>query len=319
MWEYNYIIIPKSLKKIIGTLCPTFVGYTQNDSQELLSFILNQIHDEIKQKVIIKFSNIPFGVKNLLNIREKYQNILKDNNKSTEEKLCAKQKYIEYKVNHEIDTIILKSYIFWKKNIKDGHSIITDLFTGLLYSKITCNKCNKSSHAFELFTMIQIPTKEFGEITLEECLQNNFFGKELLNNENQYNCEKCGKVDAIKKYYLWENPEILIIHLKRFNNNRIKTWKTNSVVKFPIENLILDTYFLDIHKKTNIIYDLVAISEHYGSCNYGHYISHCKNMLNNNWYKFDDDDINYIPNENISNEIITKNAYILFYVLRHDN
>ena len=51
MWSVNCKIVPKNFKQELGRLKDTFAGYDQNDSQECLSFILDQVHEETKTDV----------------------------------------------------------------------------------------------------------------------------------------------------------------------------------------------------------------------------------------------------------------------------
>jgi ubiquitin C-terminal hydrolase len=94
------------------------------------------------------------------------------------------------------------------------------------------------------------------------------------------------------------------------------TSKTYSTINFPTKNLNISEYTADIHPINNTIYDLYAISDHSGSCNSGHYIAYCKNSINGLWYGFNDDKVFHVPDADLEKEIITKNAYILFYVRR---
>jgi len=162
--------------------------------------------------------------------------------------------------------------------------------------------------------MLSLPTKEDGETTLEESL-NSFVKEELLTGDNKYSCSECKKkVDANKKMHIWSPPNILIVQLKRFKNDSWRTTKTSSKVVFPIKNMDIKNYLSDLHTVEKTTYDLVAISEHRGSCNSGHYVAYCKNDINDKWYEFNDDDIFHVPYDDLDKEIITKNAYILFYV-----
>ena len=81
---------------------------------------------------------------------------------------------------------------------------------------------------------------------------------------------------------------------------------------------VIKDYLSDLHQVDKTTYDLYAISEHIGDCNFGHYVAYCKNGINNKWYEYNDDDIVHIPREDLEKEVITKNAYILFYVRRFD-
>jgi ubiquitin carboxyl-terminal hydrolase 20/33 len=118
---------------------------------------------------------------------------------------------------------------------------------------------------------------------------------------------------------IWSPPNILIIQLKRFKNENIygnmyRPVKTSSKVIFPIENMDIKNYTSDIFPVNNTIYDLISISEHRGTCDFGHYVAYSKNSINDEWYEFNDNDVFRVPKNELEKELITKNAYLLFYV-----
>jgi len=317
MWGQNSIVTPKSFKKAIGDICPTFRGYNQNDSQELLNLIIDKVHEETEKKTVqVTYKNIPECVQNYIEVYSECIDKLND----PDIDIDTKEKYLkylnDYKKEHTNDVIISNAYISWKKHVQTSHSIITDLFTGLFFNKITCDECNSISSSFEPFTSLSIQTKITGNTTLIESM-NEFTKEEILNGDNQYFCETCNKkVNAKKQIYIWEPPNILIIHLKRFKNERWRTTKTSSTVGFPINDFDINNYLSNLHPVKNTIYDLCAISEHRGECNFGHYIAYCKNNINNKWYEFDDSSVYHVPYEELEKELVTKNAYVLFYVRR---
>lgn len=322
MWYRNYSCKPISFKKAIGDKCPLFSGFRQNDSQELLNLILDSVHEETKVSVRVDFPNIPEGVQNYMDVKSECTEKINDEERSPEEREKFLTYLKQYRNTHINDAVISDSYIFWKKYIEKSHSIITDLFTGLFYSKIVCNECNNITWAFDPFTSLSLPTPEIGESLLQDSLKK-FVTPELLNNNDKYFCTECNKkVEAMKKIHIWEPPNILIIQLKRFKVTELKpgygtTSKTYSTIKFPIENLDISEYLSDIHKINNTVYDLYAISDHSGSCNSGHYIAYCKNSINGLWYGFNDERVFHVPYSDLEKEIVTKNAYILFYVRRY--
>lgn len=70
-----------------------------------------------------------------------------------------------------------------------------------------------------------------------------------------------------------------------------------------------------IYKDTR--YDLYAVCYHQGeTLETGHYTAACKNPYDHQWYKFDDQRINHIPNERIPEDLVNNEAYILFYQRR---
>lgn len=58
-----------------------------------------------------------------------------------------------------------------------------------------------------------------------------------------------------------------------------------------------------------MIYDLFGVSQHSGSLNGGHYTAICKNLLDQQWYNFNDSSVYPAALD----KIITPEAYVLFY------
>lgn len=314
MWKDNCTVTPKSFKRVVGEISPTFRGFNQNDSHELLNLILDRIHEETKAKVKLIFPHVPEGVSEFITTKNKSVKIMQDESMPDEERDSAHQYWRQYKRTHVKEYAIHSAFAYWKHYVTDAHSIITDLFTGLFYSKITCCECQMVSGTFEPFTILSVPTKIDGETTLDECIRE-FSKEETLTGDNKYFCEECNKkVDVKKQMYIWEPPAILIIQLKRFKHDRYISTKTSSKIVFSIEDLDISNYMSEYYKLDIGKYALHAISEHRGSCNCGHYVAYCKNSINNKWYEFNDDDVIHVPNDDIAKEIITKNAYLLFYV-----
>src|SRR5690606_25819178 len=104
-------------------------------------------------------------------------------------------------------------------------------------------------------------------IMLEECIDS-FVREEKLNINDLWYCSQCKKhQQAYKKIDLWSFPEILIIHLKRFqviSNRSGRSEKINTLVDFPIQNLDLSKYIINKDLKVKPIYDLYAVSCHSG-------------------------------------------------------
>ena len=155
-----------------------------------------------------------------------------------------------------------------------------------------------------------ITRKNLKNLNLEEIL-NNFNQIEKLSKDNEWFCPKCKKHQlADKKMEIYYVSEIVILHLKRFRNNR----KIETLVDFPIENLDL-TKFLPQKKDTKYIYDLFAVANHIGGLQGGHYYAYCKNCKDNEWYEFNDSSVDKID----KNKIVTENAYVLFYKKRRND
>jgi len=151
-------------------------------------------------------------------------------------------------------------------------------------------------------------------ITLYDCLES-FSKEERLDEDNMWYCSKCKThVTASKKMDLFKLPEILIIHLKRFRNKVLSIWssprKITDFVDYPIRGLDLKRHTLapeDI--SGGYLYDLFAVSNHFGGLSGGHYTAACFNPLVNAWICFDDSSVNKAG----TNDVVSSSGYVLFY------
>lgn len=92
---------------------------------------------------------------------------------------------------------------------------------------------------------------------------------------------------ALKKIQIYRTPEYLIVHLKRFSH-RAGTFfggsrKISMHIDFPMKSLNMTPYLVEVQNQLRAgasetkqyIYDLYAVSNHYGSMNGGHYTAYC--------------------------------------------
>ncbi len=155
--------------------------------------------------------------------------------------------------------------------------------------------------------MLDVPIpvmKNKEDITLEICLDY-YFKNENLEGENAWYDEKTKeKKDVIKKTKIVLFPDVLIIHLKRWDH---KLKKNNKTVEYNKDILDMKKY-TDTNVK-NTKYTLFGIINHEGNIFGGHYYSYIKNE-NNKWYNFNDTSVKEIRNVN---SIVNKHNYCLFY------
>lgn len=155
-------------------------------------------------------------------------------------------------------------------------------------------------------------------ITLYDCL-NLFRTEERLEKDNAWYCSKCNKhQEATKKMEIYKAPNILIIQLKRFRIRTnstimgiIRNGKNESIVSYPLEGLEFKDFIVGEDK--DAVYDLFAISQHFGSLSSGHYTALCRNRKK--WYEFDDESVNLVDEKNV----VCSSAYLLFYRKRQKN
>lgn len=191
-------------------------------------------------------------------------------------------------------------------------------------------------------------TAEENVLSLEQCLDH-YTKAETLSAENSWRCPQCQKyLPVVKTLGLWSLPDILVIHFKRFRQQQFKgshASKLTTMVDFPLTGFDLSTWHLAAgnHESSSVNstltrkmkpsktatltksffnegdhhYDLYAVCYHQGdTLETGHYTAACKNPYDQQWYKFDDQRVSLIKNEDVSEKIINNEAYMLFYQRR---
>ncbi|KAJ2869257.1 hypothetical protein GGH93_006217 [Coemansia aciculifera] len=150
------------------------------------------------------------------------------------------------------------------------------------------------------------------KITLEECLAE-FTRAEKLGEDDPWFCGKCKEhQQATKKFDLWRVPEILVVHLKRFQHSRAWRDKLDAFVDFPLEGLDL-TQTVVGPNGGELVYDLHSVCNHYGGLGGGHYTAYARNPEDDTWYDFNDSSVSKVFGPE---SIKTAAAYMLFYRLR---
>lgn len=90
-------------------------------------------------------------------------------------------------------------------------------------------------------------------------------------------CPQCKEQrQASKKLDLWRLPEVLVIHLKRFSYSRSMKHKLETFVNFPIHDFDVTKYVANKHNSRRQLYELYALTNHYGGMGSGHYTAHIK-------------------------------------------
>uniref|UniRef100_A0A8D2NT15 Ubiquitin carboxyl-terminal hydrolase n=1 Tax=Zosterops lateralis melanops TaxID=1220523 RepID=A0A8D2NT15_ZOSLA len=170
----------------------------------------------------------------------------------------------------------------------------------------------QEAQAFEKHGSILQPQKKKAVVALRDCIEL-FTTMETLGEHDPWYCPNCKKhQQATKKFDLWSLPRILVVHLKRFSYSRYWRDKLDTVVEFPIRGLNMSEFVCD-PRAGSYVYDLIAVSNHYGAMGVGHYTAYAKNKVNNKWYYFDDSSVSVASED----QIVTKAAYVLFYQRRN--
>jgi len=225
-----------------------------------------------------------------------------------------------------------------KVNPHECKCIIDRLFTGQLQSDLTCNKCGRVSTtvdpywdiSLELLSGLQSldPSMLNVERTLSECLEN-FVRPENLGCNSKIKCDNCGTYEeSTKQLTLRKLPIIACFHLKRFEHiastrrqDRVHRQKIKYPVRYP-EFIDLSPY-TTTHRNTlagkegtsqrllnrlSNRYSLIAVVNHTGSTESGHYSCYVRHHRNT-WYNCNDQ---VITRERVEN-VLSSEGYLLFY------
>ncbi|XP_051113564.1 ubiquitin C-terminal hydrolase 12-like isoform X2 [Andrographis paniculata] len=225
---------------------------------------------------------------------------------------------------------------FLKGTAVDG--AIKQLFEGHHKNYIECIYVDYSSSKMESFYDLQLDVKGCRDVYAS---LDKFVEVEYLDNDNKYHAEHFGLQDARKGILFMDFPPVLQLHLKRFEYDvdRGIMVKINDRYEFPIQ-LDLDKddgkYLSPEADRTKRnLYALHSVLVHVGGIHGGHYYAFIRpDLSNNQWYKFDDEQVTRQDMETIieglygSEEHDTRsfsrmgmrasNAYMLVYIRESD-
>uniref|UniRef100_A0AAY4EBL9 Ubiquitin carboxyl-terminal hydrolase n=1 Tax=Denticeps clupeoides TaxID=299321 RepID=A0AAY4EBL9_9TELE len=265
-------VSPSEFKTQIQRYAPRFVGYNQQDAQEFLRFLLDGLHNEVNRVTVRPRGNM-----------EDFDH-LPDEEKGRK---------------------------MWSKYLEREDSKIVDLFVGQLKSSLTCCECGYCSTVFDPFWDLSLPIakKGYGEVSLMDCMR--LFTKEdVLDGDEKPTCYRCkARRRCTKKFTVQKFPKILVLHLKRFSEARVRTSKLSTFVNFPLKDLDLREFASG--SSVDAVYNLYAVSNHSGTTMGGHYTAYCRNPSPGEWYTFNDSRVTPMS----SSQVRSSDAYVLFYEL----
>jgi len=335
---------PYRIKETIGYLAPRFARSDQQDAQEFLTFLLDALHEEFKENnkpdtnTIIK--QLFFGQMQSTVTCLKCKNIEKTINP-----FC----FLSLPLNRQ-ERLFLINFI--SSNGKQETAVLNMPTCGRVEHLVSAfTEARPSYTPFDrIYTMttntnehlpFDMPLSELRDqevtlieqeevvdrnrrrpdrcerqpykLTLEECLRE-FVSLELL--EDLWLCPRndCkARTQASKQLQLSSLPPVLIIQLKRFSHKNGLRQKVDTLVTYPLNGLSLSG---PLTSSEPTIYDLIAVSNHIGSISWGHYTAYARQDVNTDkWYRFNDSEVSPIY---YSDEIVSKDAYLLFYIKRND-
>jgi ubiquitin carboxyl-terminal hydrolase 4/11/15 len=120
LWQgdSNYLC-PTDFRQIFVRFVRQFAGFSQHDSHEMLTFMLDALHEDLNR------------------VRQK--------------------PYVEMNEKTDKETEVEASQRWWENHISRENSIIVDLFHGQYKSVITCPQCNRISITYDPFMYLGLP------------------------------------------------------------------------------------------------------------------------------------------------------------------
>lgn len=271
MWNDNAIIGPKRFQSTVQAVANNhdkdiFTGFAQNDLPEFLLFIIDAFHTALHNPVVVR---------------------------------------IKGTVKNDMDRMAVKCYNVIKTMYEKEYSVMLDHFYGISLTYITNKNGEVVSSNPEPFMMLNLPIPHIKNITLQDCI-NLYCQDEVLEGENMWYNEKTKEKEVVtKKTKFWSFPKILIIDLKRFNNNNSKR---QELIKIPVEEILNLTSYIYGYNSESYKYRLYAVCNHEGGVLGGHYTATVKKE-DGKWYNYNDT----IVTEVSEKKVVSTKAYCLFF------
>ncbi len=135
-------------------------------------------------------------------------------------------------------------------------------------------------------------------LNLNSCLEE-FFEKEKI----EYRCESCDNTESYMYTVIDSFPEILVLHLKRFQT----LYKKNKLIQKKIIKFVNFDQILEIGSNK---YGLFGIVNHMGEINSGHYTCYGFNKSIDKWYSFNDHEVSEVSS---LSDMKSSENYIFYY------
>merc|ERR1712216_430414 len=141
---------------------------------------------------------------------------------------------------------------------------------------------------------LSVPVPGKSRVGIDDCLRL-FASEESLSVKGGYHCAKCQRVRACtKRLTIFRCPKVLLLHLKRFQHESYRSAKINTTIKLQLQDLRLaqssclytgaDAQWRqdqggqsgqDWDADEGPVYDLIAVANHMGTMDGGHYTADC--------------------------------------------
>ena len=147
----------------------------------------------------------------------------------------------------------------------------------------------------------------------------NYFRKEII---EDYKCDFCQKNTVITKtQHIFRFPEILLVFIKRFrlfpqiekNSNKVRVGKTEyNLGNFLFADLKMSKDAREhlAEQKEHPTFEIIGLIQHYGSIDFGHYVSVCLDPTARKWVMFNDEHVKVVDPKQ---EVLTDHSDFVCY------
>jgi ubiquitin C-terminal hydrolase len=201
------------------------------------------------------------------------------------------------------------NYDTHEEYLKNNSTFIAENFNGFKSTQVICHCENILSRSNDPFFIINLPQikNRSRSVLLDDCFKK-YLSLKKTNAKDKILCGKCGSnTVSYEKTDILHLPNIVIIQLK--SNPLLQASENLYNWEFP-QSLNLENYVSNGSKNSQSFnYQLIAVSNYSGNSHSGHYYAYAQNFLNNNWYRFDDRNVQKMS----LNQLVTPQAYLLVY------
>nr|VZI48421.1 unnamed protein product [Spirometra erinaceieuropaei] len=142
------------------------------------------------------------------------------------------------------------------------------------------------------------------EFTLNDCLK--AFIESERPADDKWKCPRCARKNHSNPLLLTKllnAPDYLLLHLNRFVQAPCSEGQDDATATLP--------WFSGSKASppSSLLYDLVAVCNHKGQLDSGHYTAICRNLFTNQWWHYSDQKVVKVS----ADQVVQASAYILFY------
>ncbi|XP_073965383.1 uncharacterized protein isoform X2 [Choristoneura fumiferana] len=180
--ERDGVVNTTAFKSQVQRFAPRFMGYSQQDAQEFLRYLLEGLHEDVN-RVTVKPKPILTEI----------DDSLSDSAKATEA---------------------------WSRYLRMEDSHVGDIFIGQLKSTLRCTHCRNDSVTFDPFWDLSLPIpSRTGNLKLQQCLQH-FTKEEEMDGDEKPTCSRCGVRRKCLKWFTVQKFHKCLYYISKDSHRR---------------------------------------------------------------------------------------------------